>query len=165
MKDFEMKPDADNRAKRRKTAAAALGISAAMLAGNIHAENSVRTAGVPMPVSRPLNTLLVRSLVESNLKNKFEYSFVNDYHLIISEGGRAIEFTADGCDPTNKIAYEWIADPAYSAQADKDKLTAAEIGMITNFSFGGWNIFTIDVVDDRSLKQKLGIYIIILSNR
>ncbi len=164
MKDFRV------RKETRKPFAAAGKVSLLALVGGAAvltgaANNETRTAGVPVPVRTIQSTADAQRLADKEFQSRLQISMQHDVPLTLSSGGRTIRFTADGFDPTNRIAYEWVRAGGYESLPADERLGRQEIDYVTNFTFGDTFIVISGATYDYQLEGQIADFVYYYNNR
>lgn len=155
MNGFTVEPYRAKKPKILRLAAVAIGLIA-LNYGNAVCEEELFIRGEAVRVPDILTVETTREYTESYLKDMFQSAnYTNDYHLTLTENGKTIEFTADGCNLEDKIAYEWLSAPGYVELSARDRLDESEEKLIKDYRFGGWSIVVIRAIDDYRLYEEL----------
>jgi hypothetical protein len=125
---------------------------------------NVRLAGDMMPIPEtPLTVEECREIAASRLPEVYGAQFQKDYPLTLIDTvngtNYTIRFTADGCDPGKKIAYEILEEYYTDVTGDPEMLTYDELQHIVDFRFGGYRIFISTLEGSNSLNGNIDYFI------
>lgn len=106
----------------------------------------IRLAGDVMPIrEQTLTREACIDIVYKRLTEVYGAVFMKDYPLTLTDTVNGtnftIRFTADGCDPVRKLAYEMLEEDYTDISNDPAKLTYDELLHIVDYRFGGYRIF------------------------
>ncbi len=159
---YQLPAEKGKRTHSRAGAYIAAGIAlslASILSSNIASPSEksdpYTKTGIAVYYPEILNIHKVQELARVFLKKNLSLKMKMDVKLSLTNKNNIIEFIADGYDPVNKVAFEWIAAPGYSTNNSEQILTAGEIQKFSSYQFDSTFIIILDKKDKDGILNDL----------
>lgn len=105
------------------------------------------------------------AIADSILSNELDIVMEHDILLTLSSNGQVIVFTADGCNQSDKIAYEYTGRCDYGwYETENEILSADETAFISNDTFYDWKIVEITGIYEEAISNRMIAFVTNLSN-